>query len=457
MSEFVETPLGILLRSWQIKPLGETTTKIQDGTHFSPQTDEGPCLYLTSKNIKFGRFDITDCGWISQQEHDAIYARCDVKYGDVLLTKDGANTGNACLNNLHEPFSLLSSVAFLRTDGVLNHAGFILQYLLSPLGRRRLKDLMSGNAIPRLTLQKIKAFKTPVPTPHEQRRIATILSTLDEVIEATEELVEKHQQIKAGLMHDLFTRGLWTRAELACGDHKGLPCAATAKEGQLRPKPEEAPGLYQDSPLGLIPKTWKAELLDILAKRGSGHTPNRHTPNFWDGGIKWVSLADSANLDQLYISETEKEISLLGIENSSAVLHPPGIVVLSRDAGVGKSAITTCPMAVSQHFMCWLCGPELDNHYLYYWLQDQKRVFENISTGTTIPTIGLGFFRRYKIAVPLDMNEQQAIRSSLLSVDETLFALKHDLAKLRQQKQGLMHDLLTGRVRVDASDTHRNE
>lgn len=300
-------------------------------------------------------------------------------------------------------------------------------------------------------------FPSRHPTPNTQRRIATILTTLDEVIDATEKLVEKHQQIKAGLMHDLFTRGLWTRPELARGDHKGLPCETTAQEGQLRPTPKEAPGIYQDSPLGLIPKAWKVDLLDALAKRGSGHTPNRHTPNFWNGGIKWVSLADSANLDQLYISETEKEISLLGIESSSAVLHPAGIVVLSRDAGVGKSAITTCPMAVSQHFMCWLCGPELDNHYLYYWLQDQKRVFENISTGTTIPTIGLGFFRRYKIAVPTDMDEQQKIRASLLSSEENLSALQNDLAKLRQQKQGLMHDLLTGRVRVNCLNQEPTE
>ena len=306
----------------------------------------------------------------------------------------------------------------------------------------------AATTVKHLSVRDLERAVGKFPSVNEQRRIATILTTLDEVIEVTEKLVEKHQQIKAGLMHDLFTRGLWTRPELARGDHQGTAAEATAQEGQLRPTPEEAPNLYQDSPLGLIPNAWKAELLDVLAKRGSGHTPNRHTPNFWDGGIKWVSLADSANLDQLYISETEKEISLLGIENSSAVLHPAGIVVLSRDAGVGKSAITTCPMAVSQHFMCWLCGPELDNHYLYYWLQDQKRVFENISTGTTIPTIGLGFFRRYKIAVPTDMDEQLKIRASLLSSDETLFALQNDLAKLRQQKQGLMHDLLTGRVRV---------
>jgi len=319
------------------------------------------------------------------------------------------------------------------------------------LGLEDLKKLNQGTSINGITRRDLVSYPLDLPSLPQQRRIAEILTTMDEVIEATEKLVEKHQQIKAGLMHDLFTRGLWTRPELARGDHKGLPCEVTAKVGQLRPTQEEAPVLYQDSPLGRIPRAWKAELLDVFAKRGSGHTPNRHTPNYWDGGIKWVSLADSANLDQLYISETEKEISLLGIENSSAVLHPAGIVVLSRDAGVGKSAITTCPMAVSQHFMCWLCGPELDNHYLYYWLQDQKRVFENISTGTTIPTIGLGFFRRYKIAVPSDMDEQQAIRSSLLSVDETLFALQHDLAKLRQQKKGLMHDLLTGRVPVDES------
>ena len=339
-----------------------------------------------------------------------------------------------------------------------NSGPFIYQVLQSKEYRQAAQMQMSGSAgQQRVQSEFFRRHQIHIPPPPQQRRIAAILTTLDEVIEATENLVEKHQQIKAGLMHDLFTRGLWTRPELARGDHHGLPCEATAQEGQLRPTPEEAPGLYQNSPLGLIPKAWKAELLDVLAKRGSGHTPNRHTPNFWDGGIKWVSLADSSNLDQLYISETEKEISLLGIENSSAVLHPAGIVVLSRDAGVGKSAITTCPMAVSQHFMCWLCGPELDNHYLYYWLQDQKRVFENISTGTTIPTIGLGFFRRYKIAVPTDMDEQQKIRASLLSSDETLFALQNDLAKLRHQKQGLMLDLLTGRVRVNCLNQEPTE
>jgi type I restriction enzyme S subunit len=254
--------------------------------------------------------------------------------------------------------------------------------------------------------------------------------------------------MKAGLMHVLFTRGVWTQKELDRGDAKGLPSEALAKEGHLRPTRQQAPHLYHQTPLGWLPKDWRAELLDNLSERGSGHTPNRHRPDFWNGGIKWVSLADSWRLDRLYISETDKEISSAGIANSSAVLHPPGIVVLSRDAGVGKSAITTSSMAVSQHFMCWRCGPNLDNHFLYYWLQSQKRIFENIATGTTIPTIGLRFFKHYRIAAPRDVKEQQRIGSILQAVDAKLFALEDDLAKLRQQKQGLMQDLLTGRVPV---------
>jgi len=170
----------------------------------------------------------------------------------------------------------------------------------------------------------------------QQRKIVAILSSIDVAIEKTEALIAKYQQVKAGLMHDLFTRGI-------------------TADGKLRLPREQAPELYQETPIGWIPKEWQYELLDQLAVRGSGHTPNKNFPEYWNGGIKWISLADSYRLDRLYITDTEYEISQLGIQNSSATVHPAGTVVISRDAGIGKSAITTEPMAVSQHFMCWRC------------------------------------------------------------------------------------------------------
>ena len=162
---------------------------------------------------------------------------------------------------------------------------------------------------------------------------------------------------------------------------------------------EVRPG-YKQTEVGVVPEDWDAILLDNVAKRGSGHTPDKKHPEYWNGDIKWISLADSYALDDLYISETSSRITPLGVANSSAVLHPAGTVVLSRDAGIGKSAIMGTAMAVSQHFMAWRCGPRLDNKFLYYWLQRTKPEFERIGNGSTIKTIGLPYFRGLKIPVP---------------------------------------------------------
>ena len=192
-------------------------------------------------------------------------------------------------------------------------------------------------------------------------------------------------------------------------------------------------------------------LLDSLAVRGSGHTPNKQRPAYWNGGIKWVSLADSRKLDDLYISDTDKEISELGLKNSSAVLHPAGTVILSRDAGVGKSAILAHEMAVSQHFMAWRCKPtKLDNIYLYYWLQRDKPKFEGIASGSTIVTIGLQFFRAYSIAAPREVDEQIAISTKLRNADSAIAQTTLHSRKLRSLKSALMQDLLTGNRRVTA-------
>ena len=104
-------------------------------------------------------------------------------------------------------------------------------------------------------------------------------------------------------------------------------------------------------------------------------------------------------------------------------------------------------MAVSQHFMAWRCGPELDNHYLYYWLQANKPEFERIANGSTIKTIGLAYFRDLKIPRP-PIIEQCAIAGALSDVDALLGGLDRLIAKKRDLKQAAMQQLLTGQTRL---------
>jgi len=299
-----------------------------------------------------------------------------------------------------------------------------------------LRSLNEATGVPSLSRDLLYKINVPTPPGSEQSKIAEVLSTVDRAIEQTDALIAKQRRITTGLMQDILTRGI--------DEHGNLRCEQTHE--------------FKDSRRGRIPEEWHVSLLDSLALRGSGHTPNKLRPEYWNGGIKWVSLADSRRLDSLLIQETDKEISELGLKNSSAVLHPKGTVILSRDAGVGKSAILAADMAVSQHFMAWRCKPQkLDNVYLYYWLQRDKPKFEGIASGSTIVTIGLQFFREYEIAAPTSVAEQRRISEVLCAADRAIDQSRLRLGKLIRLKTALMQDLLTSDRRVTALLTEPEE
>lgn len=192
---------------------------------------------------------------------------------------------------------------------------------------------------------------------------------------------------------------------------------------------------------------WLVELLENLSVRGSGHTPNKNFPSYYNGGIKWISLADSKKLDNGYIDDTKIEISKEGLKKSSAVLHPPETVLLSRDAGVGKSAVMKNEMAVSQHFIVWRPKPNLlAAWFLYYRLQIHKREFERIAVGSTIKTIGLPYFKKLTISTT-SLSEQQKIASFLTTVDKKIEQLSRKKELFEQYKKGVMQKIFSQEIR----------
>lgn len=173
-----EVPTG-----WEWCRLADVCKKIQDGTHHSPQQQyrdyaEGRYLYLTSKNIKFDGLDFTDVTYIDEEFHRKVYQRCDPEKGDILLVKDGAMTGTVTINDLDDEFSLLSSVALLKPFKDAVCPSYIKYYLQSPIGLDSITGKMSGSAIPRIILRKIKPSFIPLPPLAEQRRIVARVEQL---------------------------------------------------------------------------------------------------------------------------------------------------------------------------------------------------------------------------------------------------------------------------------------
>lgn len=342
--------------------------------------------------------------------------------GDALMLWDGERSG---LVGPGKPGVISSTVMRLRPEAEMSG-----RYLVHCLRDRFewIQARRTGTGVPHVPKDLGRILNLCFPSEaSEQATICDVLDAIDAQIETTEALIAKQERVRTGLMQDLFTRGV-------------------DEQGQLRRPRDRAPHLYHQTELGWLPVEWNAPLLDSVANRVSGHTPNRLKPEYWNGGVKWVSLADSSRLDRPSISETTHEISPLGIQKSSAQVHPRGTVFVSRDAGVGKSSIMAEPMAVSQHFIAWICQGKLNNLFLYYYLQYNKRLFENIASGSTIVTIGLDFFKRMRTARPDDADEQKEIANVLKAVDDRLDDEKAALAKLRLQKTGLMQDLLTGKV-----------
>lgn len=161
---------------------------------------------------------------------------------------------------------------------------------------------------------------------------------------------------------------------------------------------------------------WPLVNIRRFAEMKTGHTPSRSVPEYWsDTTIPWFTLADVWQLrdgKQTFLGETANRISELGLANSAAELLPQGTVVLSRTASVGLSGIMPRPMATSQDFWNWVCGPQLLPRFLNYQFKAMAPTFAALSMGSTHRTIYQKDAASLQITVP-PIDEQRAIADYL--------------------------------------------
>jgi type I restriction enzyme S subunit len=239
----------------------------------------------------------------------------------------------------------------------------------------------------------------------EQRQIAKILTTADAVIEKTQAAIDKYKAIKQGMLHDLFTRGI------------------DISTGKLRPKYEEAPELYKESKLGMIPKEWDVKPLEDIAVIHNGidykrNPPGQEIPIYGTGGIMGFTS--------------------ISLNNGPAVL-------------TGRKGSINRPIYVEGEFwnvdtiFCLKPKDKINTKWLYYniLLTDMNKYNE----ATGVPSIASKTLYKLNFC-HYDIEEQNKIIEFITPIENTLQAEESSLLKLKQLKTGLMGDLLSGKKRV---------
>ncbi|WP_320151686.1 restriction endonuclease subunit S [uncultured Tolumonas sp.] len=197
-----ELPCG-----WDFSRLNTILTKITDGTHHSPPNkDTGDYLYISAKNIKNEGVQIANATYVTTAVHQDIYTRCNPELGDILYIKDGATTGVVTINDIDEPFSMLSSVALLKCPSLLFNK-YLLLSLRSPFFYNEMRAGMTGVAITRVTLKKLENSFIPVPPLAEQQRIFAKVDELmvlcDQLEQQTLTSIDAHATLVETLLETL--------------------------------------------------------------------------------------------------------------------------------------------------------------------------------------------------------------------------------------------------------------
>jgi type I restriction enzyme S subunit len=323
------------------------------------------------------------------------------------------------------------------TYAVLPRPGIDGRWLYYNLDAFDLTKLNEATGVPSISRDWLYRIKFETPPSIEQRRIAEILLTMDEAIKHTEALIAKYGQTITGLMKDLFTRGVTTA-------------------GKLRPLRAQGSNLYKKSPLGWIPKEWELKPLREVA----GYQHGRPFPST-DYSVEGAVLVRPGNLHVSGFVRFDKthttRIPYKWLHEFPSYEVKPQDILMNltaqslEDQFLGRVCIVpeVEPSLLNQR-IARFSPRQVDRLFLYWLLRSVqfRSQIDRTSQGTKVQHIYNSDLNKIVFGVPSNFKEQVQIASILMTATRLLLAYEANVEKLRQQRQGLMQDLLTGRVRV---------
>ncbi len=398
--------LSVCPKEWKVVQANEICSKITKGTT-PPKSDiveDGDIPFLRVNNLTFeGKLKgENELLFVSESAHRGFLARSIAYPNDILMNIVGPPLGKIVrLPADFTEYNLNQAIIIYRLKSTRIDIAYFLNYLKSNyaqywLSSRSKKTSGQQN----LTIELCKELPVPLPSFPEQQKIAQILSTWDKAIEKLEALIAAKQKRKKALMQQLLTgkkrfagfEGEWTPVRLS-DLQKGKKC-----KGKIVPTNSELKGLP-------------------------------------------------------YIGSTsfEGSFGLYSDSDEAVICNPKDILILWDGENAGKVATNLTGVVSSTVVRCRLKSDNADNEFITYCLLKDNYKIRAIREGSGIPHMPGDFEYWYELKIP-HIEEQQKIASVLTTADTEIQTHQKQLTALKQQKKGLMQQLLTGKKRVNIGE-----
>ncbi|MCB9171723.1 MAG: restriction endonuclease subunit S [Ardenticatenales bacterium] len=398
---YKRTEIGVIPQEWTLHQLGELVFRI--GSGITPRGGSKVYVangrpFVRSQNVGWGKLELDDLVFITDAVHETFRAS-EIEKGDVLLNITGASIGRSAVANerLHGG-NVNQHVCEIRPHPELLDSRYLSSYLLSEVGQQQIDSFQAGGNRQGLNYGQIASFFVPLPPLPEQRAIAAALSDVDALIAALDDLIAKKRGIKQATMQQLLT-------------------------GKTRLKGFSGP--------------WEERRLGEIATITMGQSPSSAFYNLDGNGLPLIQ----GNADIEKRQSIERVWTMQANKRCAA-----GNILLTVRAPVGFVGIATSEVCLGRG----VCGIQAHQNidFLFHQLVLCEPQWKALEQGSTFTAANRNQVEQFNISIPMDGSEQRAIAEVLSDMDAELDALEARREKTRQLKQGMMQQLLTGKVRL---------
>jgi len=350
-----------------------------------------------------------DFALVSPAKADSLEANL-ARPGDLVFTQRGTLGQVSLVPDMpFDRYLVSQSQMKVSVNREVSDPLFFYYVFISEEQQQYIRQNTIQTGVPHINLGILREIPVQLPPLREQRAIAAALSDVDALIGALDKLIAKKRDLRQGAIQRLLS-------------------------GKQR-----LPG-FQGK--------WEVKRLGQIVDIVSGGTPKTGVAAYWSGGIRWCTPTDITRADGKYLYETERTISDLGLASCSARLLPARTLLLCSRATIGEVKIAATEMSTNQGFKSLICGPEVNNEFLYYMLLTMKGRIVEKAIGSTFLEISKKDTALLEVHLPRLIDEQTAIAAILSDMDAEIAALEQRRDKTRLLKQGIMQELLTGRIRL---------